>query len=143
MTERRRKARNKTLKHGDLFHVYIASDTPPEVCAFLSHLKQQGDFSYEVLQIIEAHVRAELGSAMPQVAKNQEGSRDSGLQGRPQSDTRSALYEGFSSVVSPPSSATDATVIWPPSAATKSEPKTDPVQQLRQQRKAWVAGNTP
>ncbi|WP_206922323.1 hypothetical protein [Alicyclobacillus suci] len=56
MTSRPRRTRKKALKHGDLFHVYIASDTPPEVCEFLTELKMNGDFSYEVLQIIGKHV---------------------------------------------------------------------------------------
>ncbi|EPZ42529.1 hypothetical protein [Alicyclobacillus acidoterrestris] len=56
MTSRPRRTRKKALKHGDLFHVYIASDTPPEVCEFLTELKLNGDFSYEVLQIIGKHV---------------------------------------------------------------------------------------
>ncbi|WAH36920.1 hypothetical protein [Alicyclobacillus dauci] len=73
MTERRRKTRKKTLGHGDLFHVYIASDTPPEVCEFLSRLKQRGDFSYEVLQIIEQYVHGLQGAPASQGAPAEHG----------------------------------------------------------------------
>ncbi len=60
---RAKKNQNPTLKHGDTFHVYIATDTPQEVCDFLTDLKREGDFSQEVLAIIREHLAASRGAS--------------------------------------------------------------------------------
>ncbi|MFX4300844.1 hypothetical protein ACOJUR_00950 [Alicyclobacillus tolerans] len=58
MNERReRRRREKTVRHGDLIHIYIASDTPQEVVNFINQLKSEGDFSYEILRIVEQHLK--------------------------------------------------------------------------------------
>lgn len=57
ISRRTRKQRDPVLKHGDVFHVYIASDTPQEVCDYLTDLKRHGEFSYEVLKIISHHLQ--------------------------------------------------------------------------------------
>lgn len=110
--------RKRELTHGDLFHVYIASDAPQEVCDFLTQLRQHGDFSYEILQIIGNHVKQ--------------------LQheGQDASHSQSVTDANESpQVASPPSSPAAS------STDAKSDDDTfDPVAMLRRQRRAWVAG---
>lgn len=134
MTDRRRRTRKKDLKHGDLFHVYIASDTPPEVCEFLSRLKRDGDFSYEILQIIAAHVH---------------GTEQASMKREGELDGVSAVDKAVTTVAGMPAEAASAAVSS--GTDTVSEPgksagrgmaeKPDPIQLLRQQRRAWVANS--
>lgn len=148
MTERRRKTRKKVLKHGDLFHVYIASDTPQEVCEYLSRLKENGDFSYEILQIISNHVRrTQATQSLASDSKTTETMTASTSQAHAPSTAETSAsvqelaqgaygsLEQQADVVEADESETDG------GTATGAAPKAlDPIQLLRQQRRAWVAG---
>lgn len=118
--------------------MYIASDTPPEVCQFLSQLKQRGDFSYEILQIIAKHVRAaEKPSETTAVDAQAQASSVSPTPERVKQPVSETVHmnERNLSQDEPEESGPEPDV-----AVTAPVPKMDPIQMLRQQRKALVAG---
>ncbi|MFB5190963.1 hypothetical protein [Alicyclobacillus fastidiosus] len=161
MTARPRRTRKKALKHGDLFHVYIASDTPPEVCEFLSRLKQNGDFSYEILQIIGKHVEAmqntgplaQLNAEVPRVAQPTETgpvASVSMVAVQAASNTPQVPSQAVSDAAKAPAEAPSPPPVQPDPEPVVEEqveqaepqPKLDPIALLRQQRRAWVASSS-
>lgn len=149
MTERRRKTRKTELKHGDLFHVYIASDAPQEVCDFLTELKQSGDFSFEILQIIANHVRqtkAGKGTLALQPTAPSNEAVDQQMQAAAAETTGDdGQHESQISVDTqvesglqnqPPNNAETTET----QGSNSAEEAFDPVAMLRRQRRAWVAG---
>lgn len=118
--------------------MYIASDTPPEVCQFLSQLKQRGDFSYEILQIIAKHVRvAEKPHEATAVDAQAQASSVSPTPDRMKQPVSEAVDTNEGSLLQ---NEPEETAPEPDVAVAAPVPKMDPIQMLRQQRKALVAG---
>ncbi|GMA63611.1 hypothetical protein NZD89_27490 [Alicyclobacillus fastidiosus] len=157
MTARPRRTRKKALKHGDLFHVYIASDTPPEVCEFLSRLKQNGDFSYEILQIIGNHVEAmqntgplaQLNAVAPKAVETADTSSTAPVHvAAAQAAPKTPQVPSQAAAVAPrtpveaPSQSPEPDPEPVAEERVEPQPKLDPIALLRQQRRAWVASSS-
>lgn len=118
--------------------MYIAADTPPEVCAFLTELKSEGDFSYEVLQIIKAHVLANQ-SAPPGADVTLHPIARSAPVGSAAAPTHSAVEQPIHRH-DPVPATMHSTETGTSTPVETPSPKPDPIQLLRQQRRAWVSG---
>lgn len=99
--------------------MYIAASTSQDVCDFLTQLKRDGDFSQEILDIIETHVKT-LDTSVADSA-------DESMMGI---DEQQAQYVAASrkqqlESVNTPEPTPKKTVF-------------DPIEALRKQRRAWV-----
>lgn len=134
-----RRTKDKAVRHGDVIHIYVASDTPPAVCDYLTALKQRGDFSFEILRMVEDFLRRtgqleDEGTNLP----------ESNLRDRAKSEPADAhasrpiggAHRETGGKVTIPELEPPLDTNAPHAPASTTAP--NPVELLRRQRKAWV-----
>lgn len=136
-----RRSKDKAVHHGDVIHIYVASDTPPAVCDYLTALKQRGDFSFEILRMVEDFLRrtgqlADEGTNISESSARDRSRRESAdpLASRPlPGDANREIGVQVNPIEESESSSGTHTL---PTSASTTAP--NPVEVLRRQRKAWV-----